>query len=326
MTNQARSRAALVDSFKFHHRKRMAHCAHIRIRPAPTPDRVAPSRAVLSLQEARADLASGTRRYPADLEPAGWHSKPENEREARLGRRFFHLAGDLDRAGFRLVGTVTTESYGGPKCWSRKRSGTDTPDSGWFTDPHGDVFRDGTGLMWGIVAQLPGRNGQARFVAGYQQGGTDAGPTLDLGRVFSCKASDSRWDVDGADLEAARDAAYHADALAKEAAEQERDYQTAWQAGTRYAERLEEISDTRKEALALIRELKRARAARLDGFPVLCRTLLEEVRELARSIKRTRAKARVLARGDMDDLSFWTGDERLQDAFCDGAGLSKFPR
>lgn len=34
---------------------------------------------------------------------------------------------------------------------------------------------------------------------------------------------------------------------------------------------------------------------------------------------------RDLAQGDYSPLIFWTGDKRLQDAFCEGASLDSFP-
>jgi hypothetical protein len=99
---------------------------------------------------------------------------------------------------------------------------------GWHTDPHGDVFRDGSGLCWGVVYRLPARNKtglsgnyKSLLVAGYQFGGCDFGVTLDTSQVFECEAMEYRDDRLGATVDAAR----HADSLAQEAAYKEREYQ-----------------------------------------------------------------------------------------------------
>lgn len=121
--------------------------------------------------------------------------------------------------GLRHIGNVIAESYG---ALGRTFDGKDEP-CGWFTDPDGYTSKDGDGLCWGVVYQLPGRNHSCRFVAGYQIGGYDDGPMLDLTRIFECKCADDGMeratDTDGA-LEAAR----YADALARDVAEEERIY------------------------------------------------------------------------------------------------------
>lgn len=185
--------------------------------------------------------------------------------------------------------------------------------NGWFSDPYGESYRDGTGLVWGVVAQLAGRDGAARYVAGYQQGGCDGGPTLDLSRIY---------EAPGEDYESARhEAARAADSMARRAAEQERDYQAAWQAGTQWQEARDAINTARKAAKALLIERRAARAAGAGAFPAICSAIETEARALFEAMQEARDSMAELARGDSDPLFFYPGKE-ARAAFCEGAGLS----
>ena len=93
--------------------------------------------------------------------------------------------------------------------------------TGWYTDPDGYYSKDGTGLCWGEVWQLPGRKGKSRFIAGYHFGGCDGGPTMDFTQIFECDTSVEAFK----DTPAVRDAARYADRMAEEAADEEREYQ-----------------------------------------------------------------------------------------------------
>jgi hypothetical protein len=126
---------------------------------------------------------------------------------------------DPSSIGLRFVGKVEAESYGGRNTWAKR----DT--CGWFTDPDGYHSDDGDGLCWGVVYQLPtARRGKERmrFVAGYQFGGYDAGPTIDFSRIFT----DGSYGQDRGVQEVlgAREASKHADDMARDAAQSERDY------------------------------------------------------------------------------------------------------
>ncbi len=195
------------------------------------------------------------------------------------------------------------------------------PDhTGWYDNPHGESFRDGSGLCFGVVCRLPGRNGMARFVAGYQFGGHDGGPTLDLTTVYESPA-DSQWETP----DAMRDAARAADSLAEKAAEEEREYQTAWGAGSLYAGKVEEETAARAEALAILKERRDARATDPGAYPALCAAIRGKVESLVDMIRESRDARAKLASGDSDPFYFWPGDERLRDAFCEGAELDTFP-
>ena len=120
----------------------------------------------------------------------------------------------------RFVGIVEPESYGSHNCFVKDhRPGRYV---GWYTDPDGYYYKDGSGLCWGVVVQLAGRQGKARFAAGYQFGGCDGGPTIDFSRIFEGPSGDVGAPVDN---DAAREAARYADDLARGAAEEEREYQ-----------------------------------------------------------------------------------------------------
>lgn len=193
------------------------------------------------------------------------------------------------------------------------------PDhGGWYTCPFGESFRDGSGLCWGVVAQMTGRDGKARFVAGWQFGGHDAGPTLDLGRIFEAQGDDS----ESAEAEAAR----HADKLAERAAESERNYQAAWQAGNRWADLGREIAEARAEVLAVLAERRKARALSGADLPALCGAIRARVSDMLAEIAKARAKRAELAEGDSGPyLHFWPGCPEMRAAFCDGAELDSFP-
>jgi len=126
----------------------------------------------------------------------------------------------------------------------------------------------------------------------------------------------------------ARDAAAHADALAKEAAESEREYQTAWHAGQAWADLKAEEEAARTEARGIPAGRRAAMnnpAVSDSGFFALCDVIRGRVRALVESIAESRNKRRELAEGDDSRLMFWNGEERLRAAFCDGAGLDQFP-
>lgn len=213
-------------------------------------------------------------------------------------------------AALRFVGDVNPNAEG----WQRGRD-----FYGFYCNPWGESWRDGSGLAWGVVYQLAGRDGKARFVAGYQFGGIDGGPTLDFGTVYTIAFEESAQD--GARHSGAMAAA---DSMAKRAAEEESEYQAAWGAGSQWAQRGEEIAAARAEARAILAE---RRAAGRDGaaYPALCNAIRGRVAELLAAIREAREERATLAEGDSESFYFWPGEERLRAAFCEGAGLDEMP-
>ena len=253
---------------------------------------------------ARADVAQGKRRYPSGYRGDGGVYR-------QSGKPGLAYVGKPESVGLRFVGKVEAECGGRNGYWSKRET------CGWYTDPHG-----GTGLCWGVVYQITGRNGESRFVAGYQFGGCDDGPTLDIGTIYAEPRDD--YDASPTELDAARDAARSADSMAQHAAEAEREYQTAWQAGSAYASEGETIAEARKDALAILKERHAVKGDK-GAYPALCAAIRDRVADLLSTISEARAKRANLAAGDEPDLYFWPGDKRLQDAFCEGAGIESFP-
>lgn len=280
-----------------------------------------------AMAEGDTKAAARFKRYPAsDYGAVTWQDRETSGSPAKLARRLAFVE-KPERVGLRHVGNVEAESYGGRDCFSRRDSG------GWYTDPAGDVFKDGSGLAWGVVYQLPGRKGMARFVAGYVIGGCgDNNPTLDFGTIYECSTRD-HWSggYSRDEIDAARDAARAADQMAKHAAESEREYKAAWQAGNRYSDLGDEIAQSRaeiKESISLFRQLRRdlgAAAVDTSKYGKLCAIIRGDVAGERASIDKARQERRKLAEGDYIAEwlpGFYTGDSHMRDAFNEGAGAT----
>ncbi|TPN04494.1 hypothetical protein [Mesorhizobium sp. B2-1-2] len=253
--------------------------------------------------------ASRFRRYPRTSYPAVcWQP----------GKPGIAFVQDIDGAGLRHVGNVEAESHGGRNTWSNRDS------CGWYSD------NDQSETIFGVVYQLPGRDGKARFVAGYASAGDcDGAPTLDFGTIYSENMRGDFYNESAQDLEAARDAARAADSMAQRAAEDEREYQAAWQAGSQFAGLAEIVADNRKAALELLAERRKAATAG-NGvtFQAICGAIRDKVESCLAEIAEARAERKKLKAGDF--ISEWlpgfsTHDKRLKSAFNEGAGETIFP-
>lgn len=131
-----------------------------------------------------------------------WFENPESR-----GLRFLGLAHDVGKAGNAYL-----------------RDAVD--HRGWYLDSD----RLGETIA-GVVYQLPGRDGRARYLAGYADPhNTDSdgrGPACLSLEVFAGERLDSSWDNDSV----IRDAARRGDSMAESYASDERDYQDARLAG-----------------------------------------------------------------------------------------------
>jgi hypothetical protein len=185
--------------------------------------------------------------------------------------------------------------------------------TGWYVD------NDQNETVKGVVFQLPGRDGKPLFVAGYEdwnngRADSDGPVTLDFGNVSLTH--------DGA-----RDAARRADQIAQWIAEDEREYQAAWQAGNRFAELGSDIADSRNAIKALLAERRAAKAAKLLTYPTICDTIRRAVENALGDIATARAEREKLREGDY--VSEWlpgfsTHDKRLCEAFNEGASEAVF--
>jgi len=199
--------------------------------------------------------------------------------------------------------------------------------TGWYTNPLGEAFKDGSGLCHGVVARLAG-GGPARFAVGYRMGGhddDDAG-TFAMRGLFVARSSDE------SDIEqAGQDAARAANELACMLAQLESEYQAAWQAGQEYSQEGETIATARAAARAILaerRELIRANGSGGvfgSGWPAMCDAIRAQVTAHCDTIRTARERRAKLAAGDDPTLCFWAGSERMQAAFIDGGDLDWFP-
>lgn len=179
--------------------------------------------------------------------------------------------------------------------------------NGWYDNDHGESFKDGSGLIWGIVAQMVGRNGRARFVAGYQVGDS-CGAVFDMSQIFEGEGDDSE--------QAQRDCAFAADSMAESCADKERDFKRAWEAGQEWRDMKEQEQETRRETLELLAERRHARALPVDSFPQIRESLCSLIRGKIADISESREKRESLWR----DIP-----TRLESAFCEGADLERAP-
>ncbi|MER9524029.1 hypothetical protein NKI96_10635 [Mesorhizobium sp. M0292] len=256
-------------------------------------------------------------RHPVESYPAVyWQPRDLDSRSyARRAERLAFVQ-DISGAGLRHIGNVEADTPRG-RIWSNRES------CGWYTDV------DQSATIYGVVYQLPGRDGTARFVAGYASADDcDSRPTLDFGTIYSEDMRGDRYNESAVDLDAARDAARAADSLAQHAAEAEREYNAAWQAGSQFAERAETIAANRKAALELLAERRRAAVAgKGEAFKAICGAIRDKVAACVAEIAEARAERDKLKAGDgLDEWlpGFSTYDKRLQSAFNEGANHNVF--
>lgn len=216
--------------------------------------------------------------------------------------------------------------------------------TGWFSDA------DGSSKIRGVVFQLPGRDGRPRFYCGHdnedngeaENGGParvdlahPIGPVWDVERECARRSiGPSYWMpymeraaywAEAATETARKDAARQADGMAEKAADEQREYNTAWQAGVAWAEEAETIARARRDILALVPAIRRARRESSLDVALLIATGKAAVEAALGTICGARERQGKLAAGDAAQLYFYPSEE-LKAAFCDGAGLAKFPR
>lgn len=144
--------------------------------------------------------------------------------------------------------------------------------TGWYTEDDGDNGE----LMRGVVYQLPSRKGKKLFMYGY------ADPNNDGAACLSLSLADDK-----------EDAARWADSIAEHAAERERGYNRAWQAGRDYEDLGDRVATARRECLDLIAEAKAACAALAD-FAAIKGTIRGQITEYVHDISKWRKKRRKL--------------------------------
>ncbi len=221
--------------------------------------------------------------------------------------------------GLREIGAVEVD-VGGWRC--REFWQTGNRRNGWYTDEENASTRDGSGLMWGVVFQMTARNGVTRFVPGYQNGDeSGAGVTVDLGDVESFSTRDEY--MSPLDNPAARDAARTADHMAQTAAENEREWRRASNAGNHYADARAAVHSARRELLAILKDARPYRRPRLGGSmsPHLCKAIADTAARLRAVIRTERQNMADYASGWRDGFEWNSNDSNLRQTFEESAGI-----
>jgi len=218
-----------------------------------------------ALRKAREDIAAGKKRYTGTPWAKPYAAVSWSREDDGLA-----FVQSVSGAGVRIV----VENAGSEK-------GGRNSHNGWYTNDDGESFRDGTGLIWGIVALLP----HGRFYPGYVCGGHgEENPTIDFSRAYA--ESD--------------DCIHIADSMAEYAADTERDYQRAYEAGRKAAESMREVRELGNDWLADYRRLRVAFCERWqaiqDCVPMVqtrewLRQTIAECRDGRDSYREARAKA-----------------------------------
>lgn len=242
-----------------------------------------------ALQRAALDYFRRDRRWPRD------------RRFGALGAPFGHdrlrWAEDPASIGLRFVG-FADELVG---------RGRGIEHRGWYTDC------DGLGeTLRGAVYQLPGRKGRARYLAAYREGsegkrgwtdtsGNDGAAAIAFGEVFETERGDSdayyHHHRGGYAAEAARDAAKRADSIAGSMAEDQREYNEAWQAAVQWRDLGDSITSARTEARQLVADMRAAIKSGATAAPSICTALRKTLRGLIEGAAAMRAEREALAEG-----------------------------
>nr|ARB13533.1 hypothetical protein Ccr10_gp005 [Caulobacter phage Ccr10]ARB13858.1 hypothetical protein Ccr10_gp328 [Caulobacter phage Ccr10]ARB14562.1 hypothetical protein Ccr29_gp005 [Caulobacter phage Ccr29]ARB14897.1 hypothetical protein Ccr29_gp341 [Caulobacter phage Ccr29] len=214
---------------------------------------------------------------------AGAFKRPETAGNWSEDRKAYHAP--AWPAGWRVLGTAEEVC--------RKEGSRRVEHSGWYTTPD-----DYSATLSGYVLQIPARDGVAQYVAGV------AHSEFDRVTVYPSRRFDNPLD-----------AASAADQIAERDAEEEREYQSAWQAGVRFAELGAEVKEARAEALAILGERRKVKGLET---PALCGAIRAQVESLLEKIEEARAKRDALAQGNDPGLMFYPSP-RLVAAFNEGA-------
>lgn len=272
-----------------------------------------------ALDRARADLEAGKRRYMS----SPWVKPVTNQRFPAEGRNAREMQWIEKPAsmGLRFVG------YCDEIC-------SHIGHTGWYTDAYGNES------IRGVVYQLPGRNGRARFVAGHDNADNgradNGGPALidwsqihesdfesemrsalrTMGKQYHTpeRLKPGYW-AESAHETARKEAARAADEFTRVQAEQECEYQTAWQAGSLYASETETIETAKGELKELFAERRQ--------YPAFCAAIRAQISSLLDDIHQARKTQEMLKSGDYEPLYFYP-NKRLQEAFNEGAGQPVF--
>lgn len=205
--------------------------------------------------------------------------------------------------GLRLVGL----SHNVPANTYRGRA---VDHDGWFLDSE---IQDET--VSGVVYRLPGKDGRARYLAGYADPWNadkdGRGPALLSLDVIEGEPVDSSWETDSALVEAAR----AGDSIAERMAEHEREYQDAFRAGSAARDVSSAATEAGKLWIETLRELRDACAMLRHVFAERWTAIREDV-----PVSQTRAWVRAEIRDirtlrERADAERETWEDKRADAY-----------
>lgn len=220
--------------------------------------------AVKAIENARKDAAENVKRYPASGN--AW-----NPPFKAYGESHMRWIENPSACGLRFVG------------FAHEIIRLD--HTGYYLDDYcGETVQ-------AVVYQLPARYGQACYVYGYadpyngKKGHEFTNPAclsfdIEAGQFGGCDGRASNDD-------GARDAARFADSIAESFADKTREYAQVDSARQQYDSQGEDIASNRREALALIREIK-GLCPCLADFPAIRVTLRERLESLLDDIRNLR--------------------------------------
>lgn len=188
-----------------------------------------------------------------------WIEKPEQ------GLRLVGLAHNVGKAGHRYMNDAVEHS-------------------GWFLDD----FQHET--VSGVVYQLPGKDGKARYLVGYADPWNTtkkgSGPALLSMKVIEGETIHCSYDDDAA----LRDAARCADGIAERMAEIERNYQRAYHKGSQARELAIESHEQACNWLSEIRAFRDMWKARKELAPGTIRNQIKNIRQACDTFVNARSK------------------------------------
>lgn len=297
------TRAPLSDlGRKEYARLRRLAVSRARTHPAPFAS------AARCLERARAYQASPDAAPIYDAPTVWTVSRPAGAPFAAYGESALRWIERPESVGLRLVGLAHEAA---PAGYAYARAAVD--HSGWYLDA------DGYGeTVAGVVYRLPGRDGRARYLAGYADPwNTDShgnGPACLALDVIQGDARDSDWEADSG----VRDAARRGDGIAESMAEAERERDSAYRAGcaardratvardacTEWADRLRETRDMFRDRHNL-GDKSPASVARWNGYT---RRAIEDTRKACAAFLDARRAAHAAFRdapSDANNLDAW---------------------
>ena len=250
----------------------------------------------------RADVAEGKLRFPR-------HYPDANKSFAAYGENRLRWI-EAPQAGLRLVGLAHEIGRNHPHC-----NGAVVDHHGWYLlpDGHGEV-------VCGVVYQMSGRDGRARYLAGYADSWNcdkdGRGPALLCLEPMVGESVDTKWCFDSILREAAR----RGDRIAERMAKEERTYAEAHEAGRvarQSGREMRKVASRYTGAVRAVRAVFRNRhAIEVADARLVLKALAGQVRRLLADLEEARAvfRKRLNSRNDWA----WANNHGWSNGYSDG--------